>query len=317
MSGIGGRQTSVSVQPAIGVAGDFADTNPRATVNAGAGGLVAGPNGATIGRFAWATYQYADNDNAPALVNSFGQGQVTGFVAREQQGLITTYLADSSMVVAPGFQTTLWSAGSFLAKNDDTVQALNQGTVYADLATGKILASAHTASFTGSIAAESASFTGSITGNLLTVTAVASGAIVPGAIMGTAGGVAAATDIVAQLSGSTGGVGTYALSIPEQTVPSNNLTASYGLLTASAVAAGTIEVGGILTGTGGGGVAAGSVITGEGTGAGNTGTYYVNNTQTVTSTSSLSSTTTVATKFVFENSALPGEIAKISSHLQG
>ena len=55
MSGLNGRQTAVSVQPAVGVSGDFCDLNPRYTLDAGAGALVAGPNGVRVGRFAWIT----------------------------------------------------------------------------------------------------------------------------------------------------------------------------------------------------------------------------------------------------------------------
>jgi hypothetical protein len=56
-----------------------------------------------------------------------------------------------------------------------------------------------------------ASITGSITGTTLTVSAVASGTITPGeAITGT--GIAANTTITNQLTGTTGGVGTYTLS---------------------------------------------------------------------------------------------------------
>jgi len=38
-------QRQVYPQPAAGVEGDFCDHNPRATVDAGPGGLVAGANG--------------------------------------------------------------------------------------------------------------------------------------------------------------------------------------------------------------------------------------------------------------------------------
>ena len=58
---IGSFQTSVNTNNPIGVEGDFASTNPRASaVNPGfdssgnmISGFIAGSNGVTIGQFAW------------------------------------------------------------------------------------------------------------------------------------------------------------------------------------------------------------------------------------------------------------------------
>ena len=89
-----GFQKQVNRQQAPAVAGDFASANPRASVLAGEAGLVAGASGVTVGKFAWVasdgvtTYNYGTNPNAP-----------NGFVHREQQGLITTWLAESTMTV--------------------------------------------------------------------------------------------------------------------------------------------------------------------------------------------------------------------------
>src|SRR5665213_3446208 len=98
---MGNFQTQVNTQPAIGVAGDFASHNPRFSVLAGQGAFVAGTSGATIGRFAWATYP-ADDVGAPAIVNSTGFGPVTGFIGNALQGLIIVYLQDSSMGIPQG-----------------------------------------------------------------------------------------------------------------------------------------------------------------------------------------------------------------------
>ncbi len=95
-------QTAVNTVPAPAFEGDFCDSNPRYTYDAGPGGLVAGSAGLTVGRFAWATYP-PDADNAPSVANNNGVGPVAGFVHREQQGLITTYLQTSSMLVPAGF----------------------------------------------------------------------------------------------------------------------------------------------------------------------------------------------------------------------
>lgn len=319
-----GFQTSVGTVPAPAVEGDFASANPRFTVDAGPGGLVAGSAGVIIGHFAWASYQGIDADNAPAVVNSFGAGAPTGFVHREQQGLITTYLAMSGMLVAPGFGVTLFNGGDFWVKNNGSGAALVGQKAYARNSDGAVFFGATgapgTASVTGSIGAvATTSVTGSIAGNVLTVSAVGSGTIFPGATLsGTGGGgVASGTKVVGQISGTTGGVGTYALSVPNQTVTSTTITAAAGLLTVSAVGSGTLAVGDVLAGTGGGGVTAGTTITALGTGTGGVGTYIVDPTQTVAVGTVITANVTTETKWVAMSSGLAGELIKISDHLLG
>ena len=80
-----GFQKQVYIEPAAAVAGDFASSNPRSTVLAGQGALVADTAGVTVGRFAWA--------DATGKVTNAGSGVPTGFVHREQQGVITVFLA--------------------------------------------------------------------------------------------------------------------------------------------------------------------------------------------------------------------------------
>ncbi|WP_144378517.1 hypothetical protein [Mesorhizobium amorphae] len=112
-----GIQSSVTVQPAVGVVGDFASANPRFSQLAGPGAIVAGPSGLVIGKFAWLSYSQVDGDGAPAAANNFGSGAVAGFVGRAQQGLITTYLSPAGMTIPAGFQATLFSGGDFWAQN--------------------------------------------------------------------------------------------------------------------------------------------------------------------------------------------------------
>lgn len=317
-----GFQTSVGTVPAPAVEGDFASTNPRFTVNAGPGGLVAGADGVIVGHFAWASYEGIDADNAPSIVNSFGAGVPTGFMHREQQALIATYLDGSSMVVPEGFAVTLFNGGDFWVKNNGATQALIGQKAYASNDDGAVsfaaTGSPGTASVTGSIAAFTGQFTGSIDGNVLTIAALLSGTAVPGGTLsGTGGGgVASGTKIVSQLSGTIGGVGTYALNIPSQTVTSTAIDETYGTLTVSAVGSGTLAVGDLLSGTGGGGVTTDTVISAFGTGTGGTGTYIVDPTQSVTSTG-ITANENTETKWVAMSSGLPGELVKMSDHLLG
>ena len=221
------------------------------------------------------------------------------------------------MLIPQGFAVTLFTRCGIWVKNDGTTQALVGMKAYADLSTGKVsfaaTGSAGSGSVTGSIAAASQAITGSINDNTLTVTVAGGTPLVAGAfVTGTVGGsgVIAGTQIVAQLSGTIGGVGTYAVNIPSQLVGPGSLTVAYGVLTVSAVGSGAVEVGGLVTGTG---VSAGTYVTALGTGTGNTGTYYVNNTQTAGS-ESLTIGSTVETSFIAVSSGIAGEIVKIANY---
>lgn len=334
--GSGGFQTSVGVQPAPGVAGMPSSLNPMFSVDAGPFGLVAGAAGVTVGRFAWLSYLSLDGDNAPAIAQNTppGYGSIganpavgsggpapAGLVMRSQQALNTTYLSDAGQVIPTGFAVTLVSGTDFWVVNDDpTAQALPGATVYADFATGKAQVTAQTAAATGTIAAKASTITASFNSNIMTVTAASSDPIVPGEILsGT--GLPTNTQVVSQitplLSGETaGGVGRYLINVPELTITSEAVTGAYGLFTAVSALTGTFAVGQILSGAGGGGVTAGSMITGFGTGTGGLGTYYVQSTQTVSSTT-ITAAANVATKWRVQTSAATGQLMKISSQALG
>lgn len=125
-----GFQTQVNLQQAAAVAGDFASANPRASVVAHEGTLVAGASGVTVARFAWAT--------AAGLVSNTGTGKPTGFVHRRQgSALITTYLAEVSNLVPQGFEVTLMKTGDYWASV--TVGAASIGQkAFASLTDGSI-----------------------------------------------------------------------------------------------------------------------------------------------------------------------------------
>jgi hypothetical protein len=121
--------------------------------------------------------------------------------------------------------------------------ALNQNLPVAAVTTGS------------SIAPVSVSFTGSINAAVLTVSSISSGAIHIGSII-SGNGIPTGTNannqpqITAQLSGTPGGAGMYALFLREGYVPSETITESYGVLTASAVGSGRIKVGEQVSGSG-------------------------------------------------------------------
>lgn len=312
----GGYQTQVFNQPAQAVAGDFASANPRVIFPAGPGGFVAGLSGVTVGYAAWKAPP-TDPNGTDQVINNFGSGNIVGLVYNDTQALNTVFLSDGSMVIPQGLPVAIIQRGDLWVVNNGTTEAVPGNKAYASLTTGQLSFAAsgsptQGASVTGSISAQSATFTASIAGDVLTVTAVASGTLTPGTIIaGT--GVATGTQIAQQLTGTIGGVGTYALTpSQQQTVASETMTGTYGLLNVTGVTSGTLVVGGLLSGSGGGGVAANSTITGLGTGVGGTGTYYVSPSQTVTSTA-ITQNNNIETAWIAESAAQPGGLVKVTS----
>jgi hypothetical protein len=302
-------QSVVNLNPAPANPGDFASANPRATVLAGPGALVAGPYGLQPGLFAW-----SDANNVTA--SNFGVGAPTGFVHREMSALITTYLAEFGSVVQPGWPVTLFKSGDFWVKNAGANAVTIGMKAYANFSTGAVTFAAtgnppSQGSVTGSVAASTASVTGSISGDLLTVTAVGSGVLVNGATLsGT--GVTAGTTIVAQASGTTGGIGTYYVSAL-QTVPSTTISATYGTLTVTAVGSGSITVGDVLSGTG---VTAGTYVSQFLSGSGGNGTYAVSS-NTVVASTTIAATGAIETKWYAQSAGAAGELVKMSSTPNG
>ena len=137
-----GFQQTVNLQQAAAVAGDFASANPRSSYVGHEGTLVAGSSGVTVGRFAWAVN---------GVVSNAGTGKPTGFVAREQGvALITTYLAETSNVIAQGFPVTLQVTGDYWAAVT-VAQATVGQKVFASLTDGTIQPAAAGATVAGYI----------------------------------------------------------------------------------------------------------------------------------------------------------------------
>lgn len=202
-------QKTVNIQPAPAVAGDFASANPRSSVLAGPGALVAGAAGLTVGLFAWV-------DPTGVYANNSGVGAPAGFVHRSLgDALITAYLAETGSLIPSGFGVTLHQSGDFWARNAGAGAATIGQKVYAQFGTGAIYTGASGSPPAGAVV------TGSISGTTMTVTAVTSGALVIGQpVSGT--GVTAGT-VITGFGTGTGGVGTYTVNT-SQTVSSTTLT---------------------------------------------------------------------------------------------
>jgi hypothetical protein len=137
--GPGGFQKVVNTQPAPALPGDFCDANPRSSFDAGPGGLVAGPSGVTIGAFAWLnTTGPLDANGVHTQVLNSGAGAPTGFVHREQQGLITLYLAYAGMLIPAGFGVTLLTSGGFWVLNTGAGPSVFGQKAFASNTTGAV-----------------------------------------------------------------------------------------------------------------------------------------------------------------------------------
>lgn len=308
-----GFPAQVQQVQAPGIEWAFASVNPRNSVLAGPGALVAGTN--CFPGFVWA-------DPYTQVVNSNGIGSVTGIIVRNWQGIITTYLSEATMQIYPGSQIGVMDKCDVWCPNGGTTIALPGQKAYANLNNGQIVAFAAAgsppagASATGSMiqTETSPAFTGVLSpvvnpqddtvGCILTASAV-TGLIVPGEIIaGT--NVITGTQILGPVVPGNTGAGQYFVNYP-QTVASEAMTGSYGLFTPGTVT-GTFTVGDVLAGSGGGGVTAGTAIWAAGA---TPGTWYVSPSQSVTS-STITSTNYVETKWFCRTPGAPGEIVKIS-----
>lgn len=300
-----GFQKQVNLTPAPAVAGDFASTNPRAAVLVGPNGFVAGVGGVTVGNFAW-----VDDDGITVVSHGTATKAPDGFVHREQQGLITQYLGESTLNVPVGQPVTLHNEGDFFALLTGANAAVPGSDIYADYATGNVTAVAAStgASATGSIGA---TFTASADTDAtrLVVTSVTGLISIGDTISGT--GITAGTKIVSQVSGTTGGAGTYKLD-KTNTASSATVTAFGTVMKITAVASGTLAVGQAVSGTG---VPTGAVIASQISGTtGGVGVYTLDTAATAYAASTtITVVAGVKTNFVARSSAAVGELVKISS----
>jgi hypothetical protein len=261
-------QSKINIAQAPGVNGDFASTNPFSSVLTAQGGLVAPVGGLTVGNFFWV-------GPAGQTSQSYVSGWQIAFLGRNEQALIVQFLGEYTMLVPEGFMVTGFTGGDFWAyfANGATAGA----TVYADETTGAPQMQA-TNSFTGAVgmSATSALATVVALSNVLTVTAVTAAEVISigDTLAGTlpAADLPANTTIVAQLTGTTGGIGTYQMSAAAtttQATPTAFSTTS-SVLYISAIADGGLSVGDVVSGSG---ITSGSSIGSFGTGTGGTGTY--------------------------------------------
>ncbi len=114
------------------------------------------------------------------------------------------------------------------------------------------------------------------------------------------------------MSGTRGAVGsTYALSTTPGTIATQAATTTSNTLVVTAISAGSINVGDVISGTG---ITAGTTIAALGTGVGGLGTYIISGAPVYTASETITVPTgAVDTGFKVRTNCLPGELAIISS----
>jgi hypothetical protein len=273
----------------------------------GPGAYTAGPNGVYVGRFCW------EDPGLRLVVNSTGSGPVTGFIHREQQALITTWLSESTMLIPRGLIVTVHSAGDFIVRNTGATFAAAGQKAYAMYGTGAVqFAATGTPPAGPAITCSNAAGTGTSTlstftgDNILTVGGVVTGSFNPGGTV-TGAGVVAGTTISSQLSGTPGGAGTYsttprfANSIPV----AQAINETHGIMTVTVAGATPLQIGDVISGGIG-------TITAFGTGTGGLGTYITSN-NTVVASGAQTTAGGVETKWIAMSGGGPNELIYISS----
>jgi hypothetical protein len=128
-------QNQVYINPAQAVPGDFASSNPMVYKLSGTGKMVADASGVTVGRFA----SLNANGTVSSILASAPNPTRVGFVHREFNAQIVTYLAESGMTIQPGQPVSLFGKGDFWVRTDViTGSPVRGAAVFWDVLTGNL-----------------------------------------------------------------------------------------------------------------------------------------------------------------------------------
>ncbi len=129
-------QNQVYINPAQAVPGDFASSNPMIYKLSGNGKMVAVAEGVTVGKFA----ALLADGTVDSILAAAPQATRVGFVHRENNAQITTYLAESSMIIQGGQPVALFGKGDFWVRTDViTGTPVRGAAVYWDVLTGNTI----------------------------------------------------------------------------------------------------------------------------------------------------------------------------------
>lgn len=126
-------QTQVYINPAQGQPGDFASSNPMFYQMSSNGKMVADSAGVTVGKFAIIN---ADGTVTSLPASGFDVSRI-GFVHREANAQIVTFLADHSSTIQPGLPVALFSKGDFFVTADIVNTAARGAAILWNITTGQ------------------------------------------------------------------------------------------------------------------------------------------------------------------------------------
>lgn len=293
-------QNTVNFYPAGGVAGNIAADSPM-RANAYILSSLSGVN--TVGKvFTIVSGGNPDNTNSSpiaGIATMGGTGIFAGILSNPNQYAL---YGANNQPLSPTLNLPNNSHGSLVTMGKmwvylDNLPVIGDLVTY-DPATGNLSSIPQKVSVTGSIA-----LGGAGTADVLTVTAVQAGMLQVGMIIEGAG--IPTNTYIASLGTGKGYTGTYnlntintltfasgAIKATNKPAPAVSLTGTISgtTLTVSAISSGQIYVGMALNGSG---IASDTVITALGTGTGGTGTYTINNTQTIASPTTITNTANI------------------------
>lgn len=132
-------QNQVYINPAEAIPGDFASSNPMVYRLTSTGRMIAAAAGVTIGKFACLN---ADGTVSSILAAAPNATRI-GFVHREFNGQITTFLAESGMIIQAGEPVALFKSGDFWVNVDViTGTPVRGAAIYWDVLTGNTIVGA-------------------------------------------------------------------------------------------------------------------------------------------------------------------------------
>ena len=133
-------QNQVYINPAQAVQGDFASSNPMIYKLSSTGKMVADASGVTVGQFAELNADGTVTSVPGAAPSSTSR---IGFVHREMNAQIVTFLAESGQTIQPGQPVALFGSGDFFAVPAVVTGTPSRGAqIWWDTLTGNLIAGA-------------------------------------------------------------------------------------------------------------------------------------------------------------------------------
>jgi hypothetical protein len=130
-------QNQVYINPAQAIPGDFASSNPMVYKLSSTGKMVADSSGVKVGQFC-ALNADGTVTTVPGSAPSGGLSRV-GFVHRENNAQIITFLAESGYTIQPGQPVAAFGTGDFFINADAITGTPTRGAIIAwDTTTGLI-----------------------------------------------------------------------------------------------------------------------------------------------------------------------------------